>query len=70
MRIEVLPDATPIKKRPYKLAQKHKYIFKKEIGNMLKAGIIDLVDQSEWAIPMAIQPKKHEPKNIRVYVNF
>lgn len=70
MKIDLLPDAKPIKKRPYKLAHKYKDIVKKEIYNMLKASIIYLVDQSEWDIPVVIQPKKHDPKNLRVCVVF
>ena len=40
MKIDIKPDAWPVKKRPYKLAQKYKEIVKKEIDNMLTAGII------------------------------
>ena len=69
MKIELLPYANTIKKRPYKLAHKYKYIVKNEINNMLKVGIIYLVHQSKWASPMVIQPKKHDPKKLRVYVN-
>ena len=63
MKIELLPEATPIKKRPYKLAHKYKEIVKTEIDNMLIAVIIYFVDQSEWASPMVVQPKKHDPKS-------
>ena len=70
MKIELLPDAKPIKKRPYKLAQKYKNIVKNEIDNMLKVGIIYLVDESEWASLMVVQPKKHDPKRIKVCVDF
>ena len=40
MKINIKPDARPVKKRPYKLAHKYKDIFKKEIDNMLAAGIM------------------------------
>ena len=66
----VLPYAKPNKKRPYNLAHRYKYIVKKEIYNMLIAGIIYPVDQSEWASPMVVQPKKHDPNKLRVYVYF
>ena len=59
MKIDIKPDARPVKKRPYKLVHKYKEIVKKEINNMLVAGIIYPIDQSEWAIPMVVQPKKH-----------
>ena len=44
MKIDLLPEATPVKKRPYKLAHKYKEIVKTEIDNMLTTGIIYLVD--------------------------
>ena len=66
MKIDLLPKPTPIKKRPYKLAQKYKEIVKTKIDNMLTAGIIYLVDQSEWASPMVVQPTNHDPKKLRV----
>ena len=36
MEIDILPDANPIKKIPYKWAHKYNYIVKKDIYNMLK----------------------------------
>ena len=70
MKIDLLPKATPIKKRPYKLAHKYKEIVKMEIYNMLIVGIIYPIDQSQWASPMVVQPKKHDPKKLRVCVNY
>ena len=70
MKIDLLPEATPIKKRPYKLARKYKDIIKIEIDNILTAGIIYPVDQSKWASPMVVQPKKHDPKDLRVCVDY
>ena len=37
---------------------------------MLAAGIIYPIDQSEWASPMVVQPKKHDPKKLRICVDF
>ena len=55
MKIDLLPEATPVKKRPYKLAHKYKEIVKTEIDNMLAAGTIcPMVDQSKWASPMVV----------------
>ena len=70
MKIDLLPKAIPIKKIPHKLAHKYKEIVKTKIDNMLLAGIIYLVDQSECASPMVVQPKKHDPNKLRVYVNY
>ena len=70
MKIELLPSTKLIKKRPYKLAHKYKEIVKTEIDNMLKDDIIYLVYQFEWPSPMVVQPKKHDPKKIRICVGF
>ena len=70
MKIDLLPEAIPVKKRPYKLAHKYKEIVKTKIDNMLTTRIIYLIDQSEWASPMVVQPKKHDPKKLRVCVDY
>ena len=70
MKINIKPNAQPIKKRPYKLAHKYKEIVKKEIDNMLTAGIIYPIDQSEWAIPMVIQLKNYDPTKLWIYIDF
>ena len=44
MKIDIKPNAQPVKKRTYKLAHKYKEIVKKEIDNMLVAGIIYPID--------------------------
>ena len=64
MKIDTKHDVQPVKKRPYKLAHKYKEIVKNEIDNMLEAWIIYLIDQSEWASPMVVQPKKHDPTRL------
>ena len=63
MKININPDAQPVKKRPYKLAHKYKEIVTKEIDNMLAKGIIYPIDQSEWEIPMVVQPKRNDLEN-------
>ena len=70
MKIDLLLEATPIKKRPYKLAQKYKDIVKIEIDDMLTTRIIYHVDQSEWESPMVVQPKNHNPNKLRVYIDY
>ena len=68
MKIYIKTDVRPVKKRPYKLAHKYKEIVKKEIDNMLAAGIFYPIDQLEWASPMVVQPKKHDPTRLRICV--
>ena len=70
MKIDIKPDAWPIKKRLYKLSHKYKEIVKKEIDNMLIAGNIYPIDQSEWESPMVVQPKKHDLKKLWICVEF
>ena len=70
MKIDIKLDVRPVKKRPYKLDHKYKEIVKKEIDNMLAARIIYPIDQSKWAIPMVVQPKKHDPNKLRICVDF
>ena len=70
MKIELLHEAKPINKRPYKLAHKYNDIVKNQIDNMLKVGIIYPVHQSKRDGPMVVHPKKHDPKNIQVCVDF
>ena len=40
MKIDIKPDAKPVKKRPYKLAHIYKERVKKEIDGMLVVGTI------------------------------
>ena len=37
---------------------------------MLTIGIIYPINQSEWAIPMVVQPKKHDPKKLEYVSNI
>ena len=70
IKIDRKPKAKPVKKIPYKLAHKYKELVKKDIDDMLVAGIIYPIDQLEWASPMVVQPKKHDLTQLRIYVSF
>jgi hypothetical protein len=48
MRIPLKLDARPVKQRPYRLNPKYKEKVKIELDRMLEAGIIELVEESEW----------------------
>jgi hypothetical protein len=69
-KIELIPGAKTIKKHTYKLAHKYKPIVQKEIEAMLVANIIYPIDKSEWESPMVMKFKKHDPKKLRIYVEF
>jgi hypothetical protein len=58
MKITLKADARPVKQRPYRLNPKYKKKVKIELDRMLQAGIIELVEESEWINPMVVQDKK------------
>ena len=58
MKIPLKPYARPVKQRPYRLNPKYKEKVKIELDIMLEARIIELVEESEWIIPMVVQNKK------------
>ena len=58
MKIPLKPDARLVKQRPYKLNMCYKEKVKAELDRMLEAGIIELVEESEWINPIVIQDKK------------
>jgi hypothetical protein len=58
MKIHLKPDARPVKKTLYRLNPKYKEKVKIELDRMLEAGIIELVEESEWISPMVVQEKK------------
>jgi hypothetical protein len=58
MRIPLKPDANPFNQRPYRLNSEYKEKVKIELDRMLGAGIIELVEESEWISPMVVKDKK------------
>jgi len=58
------------KKLPYNLSHKNKSIVQKEIEGMVQACIICPIEKEEWASPMVVQPNKHDPKKITIYVDL
>jgi hypothetical protein len=58
MKIQLKPDAKPVKKRPYQVNPKYKEKVHKELDHMLDVGIIIPMEESEWISPMVVQPKK------------
>jgi len=46
MKIPLRPDTRPIRQRPYRLNSIYKHKFKEEIDRMLKASIIEPVEDS------------------------
>ena len=58
MKIPLKPYAKLVKQRPYRLNPRYKEKVKAELDLMLDAGIIELVEESEWINPIVIQDKK------------
>ena len=69
MRITLKLDARPVKKWPYWLNPKYNQKVKEEIYKMVAASIIELVEQSDWVIPMVVQENK-TIGDIRIYVDL
>ena len=69
IKIPLKADAKPVKKRPYRLNPKYKEKVRIELDNMLTAGIIEPVEESEWVIPMVVQEKKTKGE-IRICVDL
>jgi len=58
MRIPLKTYVNPFKQIPYRLNLKYKEKVKIELDRMPEAGIIELVEESEWISPMVVQDKK------------
>jgi hypothetical protein len=54
MKIPLKPYARLVKQRPYILNPKYKDKVKIEVDRMMEAGIIELVEESEWISPMVV----------------
>ena len=58
MKIPQNPNAKLVKKWPYRLNPRYMERVKTELDRMLDAGIIELVEESEWISPMVVQDMK------------
>ena len=56
--IELQPDATPYHARAFPIPHIHTATLKLEVERLVKAGVLKQVNQSEWAAPTFIIPKK------------
>jgi hypothetical protein len=68
MKIPLNPRAKTIQQRPYKLNPRYKEKVKDEIDKILDAGIIELVEEFEWIIPMVVQ--ENDIGGIRICVDL
>ena len=57
-KIQLNPDAKPIKQRLYRLNLWYKERVEYELDRVLVAGIIETIEESKWISPMVVQDKK------------
>jgi len=68
MKIQLNPDVKLVKRRPYNLNPKYKDKEHKELDRILYVDIIVPLEESEWIIPMVVQPKNIG--NIRIFFDL
>ena len=56
--IELLPGVKPVHSRPYPVPCMHLATFKHELDHLVKIGVLAPTQESEWALPSFITPKK------------
>eukprot|EP00804_Cyclotella_cryptica_P012765 CCRYP_010539-RA/>CCRYP_010539-RA protein AED:0.43 eAED:0.41 QI:0/-1/0/1/-1/1/1/0/179 len=58
VHIELVPDAKPVHARPYPVPRVHMSTFKQELDHLVELGVLIPAQESEWASPTFIIPKK------------
>jgi hypothetical protein len=58
VHVDIDPNAKPVHSRPYSVPQIHLKTFKKELNHLVKIGVLAAQQESEWASPSFIIPKK------------
>ncbi len=58
VHIDIDPNAKPVHSRPYPVPQIHLKTFKKELDHLVRIGVLASQQESEWASPSFIIPKK------------
>ena len=58
VHIELVPNAKPVHARPYPVPQIHMNTFKWELDHLVELGVLIPTQESEWASPTFIIPKK------------
>ena len=55
---KLVPDAKPVHARPYPVPHIHMSTFKRELDHLVELGVLIPTQESEWASPTFIIPKK------------
>jgi hypothetical protein len=58
VHIDIDPNAKPVHSRPYSVPRIHLKTFKKELNHLVKMNVLAAQQESEWALPSFIIPKK------------
>jgi hypothetical protein len=58
VHIDIDPNAKPVHSRSYTVPQIHLKTFKKELDHLVKISVLAAQQESEWALPSFIIPKK------------
>ncbi len=58
VHIDIDPNTKPVHSRPYPVPQIHLKTFKKELNHLVEIGVLAAQQESEWASPSFITPKK------------
>jgi hypothetical protein len=58
VHVDIDPNAKPVHSRPYPVPQIHLKTFKKELDHLVRIGVLAAQQESEWASPSFIIPKK------------
>jgi hypothetical protein len=58
VHIDIDPNAKLVHSRPYPVPQIHLKTFKKEVNHLVRIGVLAAQQESEWASPSFIIPKK------------
>ena len=64
VNFELRSDARPYHGRPFPVPHYHKETIKTEVKRLVEIGVLKPIQESEWAFPSFIIPKKSkDPKN-------
>jgi hypothetical protein len=58
VQIDIDPNAKPVHSRSYPVPQIHLKTFKKKLNHLVRIGVLAAQQESEWASPSFIIPKK------------
>jgi hypothetical protein len=67
VHIDIDPNAKPVHSRPYPVSQIHLKTFKKDLDHLVRIGILAAQQESEWASPSFIIPKRKNMPEQREY---